>query len=130
MNKITEILKAAGVFFVATAEGDQPRVRPFGAAAEFEGRTYLCTSNTKDCYAQMMKDPKVEISAMVGEGEWIRVTGELIRDDRDEARAAMLRDYPELSGMYRIGDGIFEVLYLKNPIGVLFSFTAAPVSLD
>lgn len=130
MRKITEYLKKAGVFFVATAEGDQPRVRPFGAAAEFEGRIYLCTNNKKPCYAQIAANPKVEISGMTGEGEWIRVTGELVRDDRDEARAAMLRDYPELGGMYRVGDGIFEVLSLKNPVGVLCSFTAAPVTLD
>jgi len=126
MNRITEELKKAGTFFVATVEGDQPRVRPFGAVAEFEGRTYLCTNNTKACYAQMMKNPKTEISASGADGSWLRITGELVRDDRDEARAAMLADNPGLAGMYRVGDGIFEVLYLRNVKGTRYSFTDAP----
>ena len=87
MNKITEELKKVGTFFIATVEGDQPRVRPFGAVAEFEGKTYICTNNTKPCYAQMLANPKTEISAMYPDGAWLRISGELVRDDRDEATA-------------------------------------------
>ncbi|MBR5713110.1 MAG: pyridoxamine 5'-phosphate oxidase family protein [Lachnospiraceae bacterium] len=129
MNAITEELKKTGTFFVATVEDDQPRVRPFGAVAEFEGKTYICTNNTKACYAQMLANPKTEISGMEPDGSWIRVSGELVRDDRDEARAAMLADNPGLGMMYHVGDGIFEVLYIANAKGMKYSFTAAPVVL-
>ena len=117
MNRITEELQKAGTFFIATVEGDQPRVRPFGAVAEFEGKTYICTNNTKACYAQMLANPKTEISASGPDGTWLRISGELVRDDRDEARAAMLEANPGLGMMYHVGDGIFEVLYLTTVTG-------------
>ena len=129
MNRITEELQKAGTFFIATVEGDQPRVRPFGAVAEFEGKTYICTNNTKACYSQMLANPKTEISASGPDGTWLRISGELVRDDRDEARAAMLEANPGLGMMYHVGDGIFEVLYLTNVTGKKFSFTAAPEEL-
>ena len=131
MNRIVEELKKAGTFHIATVDADgQPRVRPFGAVAEFEGKAYICTNNTKACYAQMLANPKTEISAMEPDGSWIRVTGKLVRDDRDEAREAMLEQNEGLRGMYRIGDGIFEVLYLDDATCVKYSFTSGPVVIQ
>ena len=129
MNAITEELKKTGTFYVATVEGDQPRVRPFGAVAEFEGKTYICTNNTKACYAQMLANPKTEICGMQPDGSWVRISGNLVRDDRDEARAAMLAENPSLGMMYHVGDGIFEVLYIADAKGTKNSFTAPPVVL-
>ncbi|MBR6018819.1 MAG: pyridoxamine 5'-phosphate oxidase family protein [Lachnospiraceae bacterium] len=129
MNAITEELKKTGTFYVATVEGDQPRVRPFGAVTEFEGKTYICTNNTKACYAQMLANPKTEICGMQPDGSWVRISGNLVRDDRDEARAAMLADNPGLGMMYHVGDGIFEVLYIADAKGTKSSFTAPPVVL-
>ena len=127
MNKIVEELKKTGVFYIATVDADgQPRVRPFGAVAEFEGKVYFCTSNQKACYAQMLANPKTEISGMAPDGTWLRVTGKLVRDDRDEARAAFLAVNENLKDMYHVGDGIFEVLYLEDATCVKYSFTAEP----
>ena len=130
MNRLTEELKKVGVFYVATvdANGD-PHVRPFGAAAEFEGKTYICTNNTKKCYAEMTGHKKVEISGMAPDGTWLRLVANAVRDDRDEARAAMLEQNPDLANMYKIGDGIFEVLSLEDPSCVKCSFTAAPETI-
>ena len=130
MNRLTEELKKVGVFYVATvdANGD-PHVRPFGAAAEFEGKTYICTNNTKKCYAEMTGHKKVEISGMAPDGTWLRLVANAVRDDRDEARAAMLEQNPDLANMYKIGDGIFEVLALEDPSCVKCSFTAAPETI-
>lgn len=131
MNKIVEELKKTGVFYIATADTDgQPRVRPFGAACEFEGKVYICTNNTKKCYAEMIANPKTELSGMEPDGTWIRVTGKLCRDDRDEARQAMLDDNPGLKDMYSIGDGIFEVLCLEDAVCTKYSFTAEPVIIE
>ena len=128
MNPIVEEIRKTGVFYIATVdEGGQPRVRPFGAVAEFEGKVYICTNNQKACYAQMLKNPKTEISGMAPDGTWIRVTGTLVRDDRDEARAAMLAANESLKDMYHVGDGVFEVLYLEGAACTKYSFTADPV---
>ena len=128
MNKIVEEIRKTGVFYIATIDASgQPRVRPFGAVAEFEGRVYICTNNTKQCYAQMLANPKTEISGMEPDGTWIRVTGNLVRDDRDEARTAMLTANESLKNMYHVGDGVFEVLYLEDVTCTKYSFTADPV---
>lgn len=131
MNKIVEELKTTGVFYIATVDSDgQPRVRPFGAVTEFEGKVYLCTNNTKKCYTEMISNPKTEISGMNPDGTWLRVSGKLVRDDRDEARAAVLDDNPNLKNMYSVGDGIFEVLFLEDVTCTKYSFTAEPVIIE
>lgn len=130
MNHIVEELKNVKVFYVATVEGDQPRVRPFSSVAEFEGKAYLCTNNTKEIYRQITANPKVEISGMGKGGTWIRVTAKLVRDDRDEARAAMLADPTGSSNLYKVGDGIFEVFYLDDVVCTKYSFTADPVVIE
>lgn len=130
MNRIVEELKKTGVFYVATAEGDQPRVRPFSSVTEFDGQLYICTNNKKNCYAQMVKNPKVEISGMGKDGTWLRVTGKLVRDDRDEARAAMLADPTGPSKVYTAGDGIFEVLRLEDAVCIRYSMAAEPEVIE
>jgi uncharacterized pyridoxamine 5'-phosphate oxidase family protein len=130
VNKIVEELKATGIFHVATMDGDQPRVRPFSSVCEFEGKAYLCTNNTKKVFHQIVAKPKVEISGMGKNGTWIRVEGELVHDDRDEARAAVLADPSGPSNLYKLGDGIFEVLYLKNAVCTKYSMTEKPVVIE
>lgn len=125
MEKALQFLKDCGVFYLATSEGDQARVRPFGAVCGFEGKLYIITNNQKRVFDQMQKNPKVEISGMAG-GKWIRLSGEVVRDTRREAKAAMLEANPSLGGMYSADDGIMEVLYLKNAEASICSFTDAP----
>lgn len=126
MNRIVEELKATKVFYVATMDGDQPRVRPFSSVTEINGQLYICTNNTKDVYKQLCANPKVEICGMGKEGTWIRVTGQAIRDDSDESRAAMLADPTGPSNLYQLGDGIFEVLRIENAVCTKYSFTSDP----
>lgn len=127
MEQVLQFLKDAGTFYIATLDGDQPRVRPFGAVCEFEGKLYIPTNNKKKVFAQMMKNPKVEICCMAN-GNWIRVEAEVVNDTRREARSAMLEEYGDtLKNMYSLDDGIFEVLYLKNATATICSFTAEPV---
>jgi len=126
MNEILNYLKECKTFYLATTEGDQPRVRPFGAVCEFEGRLYITTNNQKKVFDQMQKNPKIEISAM-NKGTWIRLEAEAVFDDRREARSAMMADNEAaLSRMYSVDDGIFAVLYLKNATAAIYSFTSEP----
>ena len=125
MERVCQFLKVAGVYYLATVEGDQPRVRPFGTAHIFEGKLYIQTGKVKPTSRQLMANPKAEISAFHN-GRWIRVAGELVEDDRLEAKKSMLDAYPNLRGMYDENDGNTQVLYFKNATATFSSFTAAP----
>lgn len=125
MERVEEFLKAAETYYLATMEGDQPRVRPFGTIHIFEGKLYIQTGKVKDVYKQLMKNPKAEICAFRN-GEWLRVAGELVEDDRREARQSMLDAYPSLQAMYSADDGNTVVLYLKNVTATFSSFQGAP----
>ena len=126
MKKALEFLQKCGVFYLATADGTQPRVRPFGAVCAFEDKLYLITSNQKPVFAQVQANPKVEISGMV-EGRWIRLTAEVVSDSRIEAKHAMLEANPSLRGMYAEEDGVMEVLYLQHATASICSFTEPPI---
>ena len=125
MEKIYEFLKACGTYYLATAEGDQPHVRPFGTIDLFEGRLYIQTGKVKAVARQMKRNPKVEISGMA-DGKWIRLTAEAVLDQRIEAQEHMLAAYPSLQAMYKPGDGNTEVYYLQNGTATICSFTEAP----
>ncbi|MDR3593680.1 pyridoxamine 5'-phosphate oxidase family protein [Clostridium sp.] len=126
MKKALEFLQESGTFYLATTEGDQPRVRPFGAVFEYEGKLYTATNNTKKCFKQMLENPKVEISGMNKKGQWIRVSGEVANDDRREAKEFAFEAVPSLKSMYNIDDGIFAVLYFTKGTATISSFTAEP----
>ncbi len=125
LEKVVEFLKGAGTYFLATVDGDQPRVRPFGTAHIFEGKFYIQTGKVKEVSKQLHANPKAELSSFK-DGVWIRVAGEFVEDDRREARASMLDAYPELRNMYSEDDGNTEVFYLQNATATFSSFTAAP----
>lgn len=111
MEKVLSFLRECGTFFLATTDRRLPHVRPFGVVTIMEGRLYLCTNNTKDCYRQIMDNPQVELC---GEKDhyWIRISGELKRDTRPEARRQFLLDCP--LPYYQFDDGIFEVFYFSS----------------
>ncbi len=114
--------RSGGAFFIATMDKDsQPRVRPFGALATFEGKLYLCTGNGKKVYRQLKENPKTEISGYAG-GEWIRLEALAVEDTRREAKEAMLEQNPGLRKTYSADDGVFAVFYLKNAKASILSF--------
>ena len=125
IEKVTQFLKDAETSYLATVEGDQPRVRPFGTAHLYEGKLYIQTGKVKDVSKQLMANPKAEICAFKGE-EWIRVAGELVEDDRVEARQSMLDAYPSLQKMYAADDGNTQVFYFKNATATISAFTHEP----
>ena len=126
MKEVYEFLKKCGVYYLATVEGDQPRVRPFGTIDLFEDKLYIQTGKIKSVAQQMKANPKVEISAMNQEGKWIRISAEAILDENVKAQEHMLDNYPDLKAMYKAGDGNTEVYYLKNGVAQICSFTEEP----
>ena len=129
MERVCKFLKDAGTYYLATVEGDQPRVRPFGTAHIFEGRLYIQTGKIKPVSRQLMANPKAEICAFHN-GTWVRIAGELVEDDRVEARKSMLDAYPSLRKMYDENDGNTQVFYFKNATATFSSFTSAPETIE
>ena len=125
MQEVYEFLKACGTYYLATLEGDQPRVRPFGTIDIFEDKLYIQTGKVKDVSKEMQANPKVEICAFDGQ-KWIRVAGEVVRDVRVEPNKHMLDSYPNLQALYRADEDNTEVLYLKNATATIYSFTEEP----
>lgn len=126
MQEVYDFLKGCGTYYLATVEGDQPRVRPFGTIDVFEGKLYIQTGKVKEVSKQIQANPKVEICAFAENGTWVRVAGKLVRDDRVEAKKHMLDAYPSLQAMYSAEDDNTEVLYFEDATATFSSFTAAP----
>ena len=126
MREVYEYLKKCGIFYLATTEGDQPRVRPFGAIDIFEDKFYFQTGRIKEVFKQLVKNPKIEICGMSKDGTWIRIEANAISDDRIEAKQHMLDENPSLKSRYAADDGNTEVLYLQDATATIYSYTGEP----
>lgn len=125
MQRVEKFLKDAETYYLATVDGDQPRVRPFGTVNIFDGKLYIQTGKSKAVSKQIHANPKVELCAFK-DGKWLRVAGELVEDERIEAKQAMLDAYPSLQGMYSADDGNTEVFYFKVAVATFSSFGGEP----
>ena len=124
MERVCSFIKDAQTYYLATVDGDQPRVRPFGTIHIFEDKLYIQTGRAKDVAKQLAANPKAEICAFK-DGVWLRVAGELVDDDRIEPKKSMLDAYPSLRA-----DANTEVLYFRNAKATFSSFTAAPETVE
>lgn len=125
IEKVCQFLSEAGTYYLATVEGDQPRVRPFGTVLLCGGRLYIETGKVKAVSKQIAANPKVEVCAFK-DGKWLRVAGELVNDDSRDVKVAMLEKMPSLKAMYSADDGNMQMLYFKNATATFSSFTEAP----
>jgi len=125
MEEVYEFLKKCEVYYIATVDGDQPRVRPFGTVLIFEDKLYIQTGKVKNVSKQMMKNPKIEICAFSGD-KWVRVEAIAVEDDRTEPKQKMLDAYPRLKSMYSADDDNTQVLYLKDATATFYSFGGEP----
>ncbi len=127
MKEVYDFLRTCGVYYLATVENDQPRVRPFGTVVIFEQKLYIQTGKKKNVARQMMANPKVEIFAYdSGKGQWLRIEAKVVADERIEAKQYVLDQYPQLKGMYQANDDNTLVLYLKDVTATFNSFSASP----
>ena len=125
MQEVFDFIKKCGTYYLATVDGDQARVRPFGTVNLFDGKLYIQTGKIKDCAKQMIANPKVELCCFDGpSGTWLRLAGTAVLDDRVEPQESMLEEYPNLRAMYTPGDGNTAVFYLKDARATFASFTA------
>ena len=124
MQTVHDFLKKTGTYYLATVEGDRPRVRPFGTIHLFEGKLYIQTGKSKDVAKQVEINPKAELSAFDGE-TWIRISATLVEDNRAEAQESMLNEYPQLRDRYAVNDGNTVVYYLKDAVAIFCKFGSA-----
>ena len=123
-QRVYDYMKGIGVFYIATVDGDQPRVRPFGALHIYEGKMYIITGHKKRVAQQLAANPKVEFCAQK-DSEWVRVACTLVEDERVEAKKAYLDAYPHLRGQYNENDDNTAIYYLKDATATFSSFTTA-----
>lgn len=129
IERVCQFLDEAQTYYLATVEGDQPRVRPFGTALIYDGRLYIQTGKVKPVSQQLAVNPKAEICAFKG-GKRIRIAGELINDDNRDVMVAMLEKMPSLKAMYSPDDGNMQMLYFKDATATFSSFTEAPETIQ
>jgi uncharacterized pyridoxamine 5'-phosphate oxidase family protein len=123
MHEVYDFLKKCEHYFIATVDGDQPRVRPFGTAVIFENKLYIQTGKKKRVSKQMKANPKVEICALdLSAGRWLRIAATVVNDDRKEVKQYVLDQYPSLKSMYSADDDNTQVLYLKDVTATFSSF--------
>lgn len=125
IERVFQFLDQAHTYYLATAEGDQPRVRPFGTALLYDGKLYIQTGKVKPVSKQIAANPKVELCAFKG-GKWLRVAGELVNDDSHDVKVAMLEKMPSLKAAYSAEDDNMQMLYFKNAAATFSSFTEEP----
>ncbi len=125
MQEVQNYLKECGAFYIATVDGDQPRVRPFGVSEIINGRLYIMTGKVKDVFKQMDANGKFEICALKPSGsEWMRLSGTLVNDDDLAVKTEFLERNPGLKSMYKPNDGNMAVLYITNATARFCSFSA------
>lgn len=130
MNEILKFITEAKTFYIATVEGDKPKVRPFGFIMEYEGKLYFCTNNQKDVYKQLIANPHFELSTMSANGEWIRLQGKAVFDANIAAKTKVFEVAPMLANMYKSPDNpIFEVFYIAEGEATLYSFSDEPKTI-
>ncbi len=125
MQEVHDFIKACGTYYLATVEGDQPRLRPFGTINIFDGKLYIQTGKIKPTYKQLIANPKAELCCFK-DGTWLRLAGELIPDERVEAKKDMLDKSPNLRSMYDENDDNCIVFYFQNATATFSSFTSEP----
>ena len=128
IQKVYEFLDKVQTYYLATVEGDQPRVRPFGTSLLYNGRLYIQTGKVKPVSRQIAENQKVEICAYQ-DGKWLRIAGELVNDDSHDVKVAMLEKMPNLKAMYSADDDNMQMLYFKNAAATFSSFTEAPETI-
>ena len=129
LEKVYQFLDEVHTYYLATVEGDQPRVRAFGTALLYDGKLYIQTGKVKPVSKQIAANPKVEICAFKG-GKWLRIAGELVNDDNRDVKVAMLDKMPSLKPMYSADDDNMQMLYFKNATATFSSFTEEPAVIQ
>lgn len=121
MEEVFEFLKRCGTYYLATLDGEQPRVRPFGSYAVFNGKLYIETAHYKPVAHQIDTHPLVEICAFDDQSKWVRIACRLVADESYEAKHAFLEQMPELRDLGYDEEGDKMAIYYMTDAEATFS---------
>ena len=128
IDKVYYYLNDAGTYYLATVDGDKPRVRPFGTALLYDGKIYIQTGKGKKVTEQLAQNPHAELCACMN-GSWVRIAAELVSDNNHEVKVQMLEKMPSLKAMYNPDDDSMQMYYLKDATAYFSSFSAEPETI-
>lgn len=114
MEEVLKFLTDNRIFYLATVEGDKPKVRPFGFVMEYNGKLYFGTNNQKKVYHQLQNNPQFEVSTTSADGRWLRLSGKAVFDTTPATKSKALEVMPTLKKMYAVEDSIFELFYIQD----------------
>ena len=114
MKEVLQFLQENAPFYIATVDGDKPKVRPFGFVMEHEGKLWFCTSNQKDVYKQLQTNPCFELTTATPDRTWIRLKGKAVFKTTPAIKAKALELAPALKKTYSVDDTIFELFYVEE----------------
>lgn len=127
MKEIVAILEKNPIVYIATVDGDQPRVRPFQFQLERDGKLWFVTANNKDVCAQLRKNPKIEFSTCLPDMTTLRVRGSVTLDDSLAIKQWVMDNRPMIKGIYGSADNpIFAAFCLEHGQAVIFDFSGQP----
>ena len=119
MSKVTDFLTEAGTVFLATADGDQPKLRPLGLHFELDDKVLFGIGDYKNVYKQLVANPKTEIVACKPDGHWLRYTGKAVFETDEKYAAAALEVMPQLKDIYNETTGFkMKVFHLEDATAV------------
>ena len=130
MGKGAEFLKEAGVYFIATSDEGQPQLRPFGSNMEYNGRFYFSMGRSKKVFKQMINNPKISIAAVKPNMDWIRIVGEAVPDESEEARGYLLEHNPRIGEIYKDNAPEAAFFYLTNVTCLIIEAGKDPAPID
>ena len=119
MSKVAEFLAEAGVFYLATVDGDQPKARPLGLFFEADGKVLFGVGDFKEVYKQLVANPKAEIVAAKPDGHWLRYTGTAVFEDDPKYVELAFEKMPNLRSIYNDETGNKMMVFsLQNATAV------------
>ena len=130
IEKVYNYLNDSGTYYLATVDGNKPQVRPFGTILLDDGKLYIQTGKGKRVVQQLSANPNAQICACKNDGTWIRVSAELVPDNRREIKEKMLEKMPVLKNMYSAEDDSMQMYWLKDGEACICSFAAAPETIQ
>lgn len=114
IQKVDEYLEKTGVWYLATEDGDQPKVRPIGFRMLLDGKIYFGVGKHKDVYKQMVANPNVEIAATL-EGSFLRYYGKAVFESDQELAEKAKQLAPFLQDIYNEKTGFELKIFHLSP---------------
>lgn len=129
VKEAANILAEAPMCFIATINGNEPKVRAFQYQFEQDGKLWFCTAKSKDVFKQLKANPAVQICAVRQDMTWVRVSGKVALEDNRAVKERILSEQPLIKGIYGTADNPdFTTFCLEHGAYTIAGFSGNPPS--